>query len=57
MKNLYIVRKLVYAKSAKDAIEKEKDEPVTDVYLDEEWRLDQLEKNNIKGFEQCQYTK
>ena len=45
----YIVRKYIYAKSAKDAINKDKTSPVDDVWVDEKW----LEAQNnlpIEGF-------
>jgi len=33
----YVVRKYIFAKSAIDAIKKDKDFPVDDVWVDEKW--------------------
>jgi hypothetical protein len=41
MEKMYIIRKYVMAKSAQDAIRKEKGHPVDDAWVDEEWK-----KNN-----------
>lgn len=47
-KKLFIVKKYVYATSAKDAIKKEKETQVDDVWVDEEWKKNQLlESKNI----------
>ena len=54
MENLYIVRKFVVAKSAKDAIKKEKDTPVHDVWVEDSFQKLFIEnkfnklKNEIK---------
>jgi hypothetical protein len=49
----FIVRKYIYAKSAQEAIKKEKTEPVDDVWVDEQWKQlqDDVMKNQI-GFQQ-----
>lgn len=40
MKNqkLFLVRKFIMASSAKDAIRKDKDTPVDEVWVDEDWK-------------------
>lgn len=45
---LFIVKKYIYAKSAKDAIKKEKGINPDDVWVDEDWRLENIKKNNEK---------
>lgn len=35
---LFIVKKYIYAKSATDAIKKDKAHPVDDVYVDADWQ-------------------
>jgi hypothetical protein len=37
---LYIIRKYVMASSVKDALRKEKDAPIEDVWVDEDWKKD-----------------
>lgn len=39
--NRYIVRKYIMAKSAVDAIKKDKIAPVNDVWLDDDWKKQQ----------------
>jgi len=49
--NLYIVRKFVIAKSAQDAIKKEKDTPVHDVWIEDSHQKMFIEnhyQNNLK---------
>lgn len=41
-KKLFVVRKYIYAKSAKDAIKLEKTKDVDDVWIDTDWQ-----KNNL----------
>jgi len=41
---LFIVRKYIMAKSAKDAIRKDKLKPVDDVWVDEKWKDKQLDQ-------------
>jgi len=48
--DLYVIRKFVMAKDAKDAIKKEKNEPVKDVWIDEEWKKDKIIKSDKLGF-------
>lgn len=50
MQKLFIVRKYIMAETALQAIKKDKTEPVHDVWLDEEWRKDNIKQINIKGF-------
>lgn len=51
MKNkLFVIRKYVYAKSAIDAIRKEKKVIVDDIWLDEEWKKNNQISNPIEGF-------
>lgn len=51
MKKLYIVQKYVLANSIEQAIKKEKEIKPDDVYLDNNWRQNQTEKNDY-GFKQ-----
>lgn len=53
MKNdLYTVIKFVFAKSAKDAIDKEKKLEPNEVFMDKDWKENKSETfNPIKGFE------
>lgn len=44
---LFIIKKYIMAKSASDAIKKDKKSPVDDVCIDDEWR-----KNNVNKPEQ-----
>lgn len=44
MKKIFVVKKFVEAKSAKDALKKEKTCPVDEIWIDEEWK-----KNNISN--------
>lgn len=48
----FVVRKYIYAKSAKDAILKERGAPVDDVWVDEDWKKlnDDAIRNEIIGF-------
>ncbi len=41
-KKLFIVRKFIFAISAKDAIKKDKSTPPDDVYVDEDWKRNNL---------------
>jgi hypothetical protein len=51
MKKLYIIRKYVKANSAKDAMLKENKHPVDDVWLDDDWKKENINKiKEIKGF-------
>lgn len=38
MKKLYVVKKYVWALTAKDAIRMESDVPVDDVWIDDDWK-------------------
>lgn len=40
----FVVRKYIMAKSAMDAIKKDKVSPVDDVWIDEEWKTESLKK-------------
>ena len=44
MEKLYVVRKFIMAKSAEDAIKKERKEKVDSVWIDEEWNKYNKEK-------------
>lgn len=48
-KKRFIVRKYVMAKSAKEAIKREKEVAVADVWIDDAW-LNQDANRDIKGF-------
>ena len=45
----YIVRKYIFAASATDAIKKDKNKPVDDVYVDENWMIEHDKKDSM-GF-------
>lgn len=47
--DLYVIRKFIMAKDAKDAIKKEKSCPANDVWMDEDWKRDKIEKIEL-GF-------
>lgn len=48
---LFVVRKYVMAKSAEDAIKREKGVSVSDVWLDDEWKKAQIGKKDTQiGF-------
>lgn len=49
-KKLYVVRKYIWATSAAGAIAREKDVPVDDAWVDEEWRKKQSDKPEAIGF-------
>lgn len=57
MKQLYIVRKYIMAKSAQDAIRKDKLAPINDIWLDEEWKKNQLLTTNQMGYTACKGKK
>ncbi len=45
---LYITRKYVWAHTAGEAIRKEKDLPVSEVYIDEDWKAQSLIQDDNK---------
>lgn len=47
MEKLFIVRKYIMAKSAQDAIKKDKTHKVDDVYMDSDWRTENLKQTQI----------
>lgn len=49
MSDLYVIKKYVVAESAEDAIKKEKKYPVSDVWLDEDWKIEKIKNTDI-GF-------
>jgi len=49
-KKLYIVKKYVWASSAKEAIRKDRVEQVDDVWVDEEWKKNQPTLKDGVGF-------
>ncbi len=50
-KKLFIVRKYVMAKDAKDAIRVEKSLPVDDVWVDDDWKKNNaVVENKVNGF-------
>ena len=51
MDKLYIVRKYIMAKSAEQAIKKDKNCPVDDVWVDEDWRNEK--KDEVTKIEHC----
>jgi hypothetical protein len=53
MDKLYIVRKYIMAKSAEQAIKKDKNCPVDDVWVDEDWRNEK--KDEVTKIEHCSY--
>lgn len=48
MEKQFVIRKYVMAKSALDAIKKDKITPVDDVWIDEKWKENNL--NKVEGF-------
>lgn len=50
MKKLFIVRKYVYAKDARDAIAKESSATIDDVWWDDDDRKSHIEKETNIGF-------
>jgi hypothetical protein len=44
----YIVRKLVMAKSVKDALRKEKTAPASEVFIDDKWEEERLKQIGFK---------
>jgi hypothetical protein len=50
MNKLYVVRKYVYAKNAREAIRKERGQNVDDVWLDDDWRKMNTEMTQGKNF-------
>jgi hypothetical protein len=50
---LYIVRKYIMAESALDAIKKDKQSKVDDVWLDDDFRKAEIDKGTL-GFNLCQ---
>lgn len=44
VERLYIIRKYILASSAKDAISKDKNKDVDDVWVDEDWKNNELYK-------------
>jgi hypothetical protein len=50
MNKLYVVRKYVYAKNAREAIRKERAQNVDDVWLDDDWRKANTELAQSKNF-------
>lgn len=49
MEKLFVIKKYIKAKSASDAIRKDKTSAVDDVWIDDKWREEQTLKE-IKGF-------
>ncbi len=45
VKKLFIIRKYITAYSAKNAIKLDKKTPVDDVWVDDDWKKDNLNKN------------
>lgn len=50
----FVIRKYIFAKSAKEAIRKDKTTEVQDVYVDEDWKKlqDDVIRTNPVGFTQ-----
>ena len=48
MQKLFIIRKYIYADSAKQAIKKDKTHQVDDVWVDEDWKKNNQEIINNK---------
>lgn len=51
-KRLFVVRKYIWASCAKEAIRKDRDTEVDDVWIDEEWKKMQPTPKDIMGFYQ-----
>lgn len=43
---LYVTRKYVWAHTAGEAIRKEKEQPVSEVYIDEDWKAQALNRDD-----------
>jgi len=50
MKKLFVVRKYIWATSAKDDIKKDKKSPVDEVWVDDEWKKTNAFKTGKVGF-------
>ncbi len=49
-KDLFVIRKVLMAKDLKDAVKREREGKITDVYMDEEWKKDKTIKSEKVGF-------
>lgn len=49
-KDLYIIKKYVMAKDIQEALEKEAKEPVQEIYMDNDWKLNKQSKSDKIGF-------
>ncbi len=50
MKKLFVIKKYVWAESAKQAIKKEKNVVVDDVWVDEDWKKNSSNPKDAIGF-------
>lgn len=47
---LYVVRKFIEANSLKEAIKKEKNIPLDEIWVDDDWKKAQGMKTNVIGY-------
>lgn len=50
MKKLFVIRKIVLAEDVVDAVAKEKEAEIIEVWLDEDWRKAQVNNNGIPDY-------
>lgn len=48
--DLYIIVKSIMAKNVKDAIKKEKESNIVNIYMDDEWKKNKISKSDHVGF-------
>lgn len=49
-KDLYIIVKSIMASNVKDAIKKEKQSKIVNIYMDDEWKKSKIAKSEQVGF-------
>ena len=49
----FVVRKYVMARTATEAIRLEKKYDVDDVWIDDDWKKQNVEMKQVKGFKKC----
>lgn len=50
MNKLFIVRKYIFAKNAMEAISLDKKTEVDDCFIDNDWKLENIDKAKVTGF-------
>ncbi len=46
----FVIRKYIYAASAKEAIKKDRSHPVEDVWVDDDWKKENMNSDSPIGF-------